>query len=123
MIEAIETGLDALGGIAGLGTLAYAIINMLLAQRRPSGQQIGAAQKILRTPYLVIASVIFIGLGYALWKPLPVLLAQPVSLVISVIGAIIFFPSLGLYIWGLSTLGKNFNASSGFGVRLNQSHQ
>jgi protein-S-isoprenylcysteine O-methyltransferase Ste14 len=38
-------------------------------------------------------------------------------------GVIIFLTGLVLYLWGLRTLGGNFNVASGFGVRLEQAHQ
>ena len=112
-----------LGALAGLGTLAYAIVNMLRAQWRPTGQQTGAARKVLRTPYLVIATILFVALGYWLWKPLPLQLPRMIQLSLALLGSIIMLPCLALYIWGLRTLGSNFNASSGFGVRLVRAHQ
>jgi len=121
--KAIEIGLPWLGAVSGLGTLAYAITSMLLAQRRPTGQQTGAARKVLRTPYLVIATILFIALAYWLWKPLPLHLSGMVQIFLTLLGAIIMLPNLALYVWGLRTLGSNFNASSGFGVRLVQAHQ
>lgn len=120
--ENIMLGLKWLGAIMGLGTLAYAIINMLLAQRRPTGQQTGAAQHVLRTPYLIGATFLFILAGVVFWKPLPINLPDVGELSITVLGGIIMLPSLGLYIWGMRTLGMNFNASSGFGVRLVEGH-
>jgi protein-S-isoprenylcysteine O-methyltransferase Ste14 len=115
--------LARVGAIAGLLTLIFAIVNMLLAQTRPSGQQSGAAAKILRTPYLVLATLLFLFLAYVFWKPLPMQLPEVVQLGLTLLGAILLFPSLGIYVWGLLTLGRNFNASSGFGVRLQQAHQ
>jgi protein-S-isoprenylcysteine O-methyltransferase Ste14 len=123
LIDTIESVLRWLGAIAGLGTLAYAIYNMLRAQSRPTGQQTGAAQKVLRSRYLTIATLLFVLLAYILWKPLPFQLPWLVRLILSLLGEGIFFLSLGLYLWGLLTLGVNFNASSGFGVRLHQAHQ
>jgi protein-S-isoprenylcysteine O-methyltransferase Ste14 len=78
---------------------------------------------VLRTRYLVIASILFVILGYISWKPLPFQLSRNLHLLITILGAVIFIPGLLLYIWGLHTLGQSFNASSGFGVRLQQSHQ
>jgi protein-S-isoprenylcysteine O-methyltransferase Ste14 len=115
--------LEWLGGIAGLLTLILAIVNMLLAQKRPSGQQSGSAAKILRTPYLVLATLAFLLLAYVFWKPLPWQLPEEVQLGLTLLGAILLFPSLGIYVWGWWTLGPNYNASSGFGVRLQQAHQ
>jgi protein-S-isoprenylcysteine O-methyltransferase Ste14 len=123
LIDTIEIDLLWLGAVAGLGTLAYALYNMLMAQSRPSGPQTGVAKQVLRTRYLIIATLMFVILGYLLWKPLPIHFSWPVRLMLLFVGGGIFFLSLGLYLWGLRTLGMNFNASSGFGVRLHQTHQ
>jgi protein-S-isoprenylcysteine O-methyltransferase Ste14 len=123
IIDIIEVYIHWLGAIAGMGTLAYAIYNMLRAQTRPTGQHTGVAPQILRSRYLVTATLFFLILDYILWKPLPIQLPSLVRLIVSLLGGVIFFLSLGLYLWGLSTLGENFNASSGFGVRLHKAHQ
>jgi protein-S-isoprenylcysteine O-methyltransferase Ste14 len=112
-----------MAAIAGLGTLAYAIYNMLLAQSRPSGFQSGSARKVLRRRYLLVATLVFLFVEFILWKPIPIRLPLGLQLVVSILGAMIFFASLALYLWGLRTLGENFNASSGFAVRLNQAHR
>ena len=122
-IEIIERVLQWLGAAAGLGTLAYANYHILLAQTRPVGHTTGAARQVLRSRYLVIATVIFVILGYLFWKPIPIQLPWTIRLVMLVAGGVVYFFSLGVYIWGLRTLGENFNASSGFGVRLQQDHQ
>ncbi len=123
MIAILTTALGILGALAGLGTLGYAIANMLLAQKRPTGLQTGAAGKVLRTPYLVVATIAFVALSAVIWRPLPFQLSSSLELAVMVLGLLILIPSLGLYVWGLRSLGRNFNASSGFGVRLNQAHQ
>lgn len=122
-IQSIENAFHWLGAIAGLGTFAFSVINMLLAQRHPTGQQTGSARMLLRAPVLAVATLIFVWLTYLFWKPLPFQLSAEVQLSMTILGGIILFPSLGLYLWGLRILGSNFNASSGFGVRLHQAHQ
>ncbi len=122
-IDDIVVILQWLGGVAGLVTLTYAIYNMLLAQTRPTGHTTGSATQVLRTPYLVAATIIFIALGYILWKPLPIQISWHARLVCILVGALVYFTCLVLYIWGLHTMGMNFNASSGFGVRLHKAHQ
>jgi protein-S-isoprenylcysteine O-methyltransferase Ste14 len=122
-IETLELVLKWLGAIAGLGTLFYSLYNMLLAQSRPTGITTGHAKQILRSPYLVIATILFVIAGYVLWIPLPFQLRWQMRLVTLLVGAVVFFSCLLIYIWGLRTLGVNFNASSGFGVRLHKSHQ
>ena len=53
LLTSLEVDLYWLCGIAGLGTLAYALYNMLLAQSRPVGHRTGSARQVLRTRYLV----------------------------------------------------------------------
>ncbi len=122
-VSSIEYYLKISGGMAGICSLLYAIYQMLRAQRRPKGLETGSARQLLRTPYLAVASVLFCGLAWLLWKPLPIELSWGLKFCLLLLGAALFFPSLLLYFWGMQTLGANFNASSGFGVRLQQTHQ
>lgn len=123
VVSTLEIDLHWLCGLAGLGTLIYAIYNMLLAQSRPTGHTTGSAHRLLRTRYLLVATLLFIILGVLLWRPLPLHLPWLLQLLLAILGAVIFIASLAFYLWGLRTLGVNFNASSGFGVRLHQSHR
>ena len=72
LLTSIEVDLYWLCGAAGLATLGYALYQMLIAQSRPAGQHTGAAHQVLRTRYLVIATLLFIFLGFILWRPLPI---------------------------------------------------
>lgn len=119
----LEISIQLLAGIAGILTLGYAIYQTLLAQKRPTGTTTGAATSVLCTPYLVIATIIFCFGSYIFWQPLPIQMHWAARIILMLVGAAVFFPSLALYLWGLRSLGVNFNASSGFGVRLIQSHQ
>lgn len=122
-LTSIEIIINYLGAFAGLGTLIYSIYKAVIAQSQPSGQQTGAARRILRTSHLLIASLLFFILAYILWRPLPIHLTRVLQLVATFLGAVIFIASVGLYLWGLLTLGENFNFASGFGVRLQQAHR
>jgi len=123
VLTSLEIDLRWLAGIAGLATLAYAIFNTFLSQSRPAVIYTGAARKLLRTPYLILATILFITLGIVLWKPLPFQLPLLLKLFVSILGVIVFFSGLVLYIWGRRTLGESFNVSTGFGVRLTQAHR
>jgi len=123
VLTSIEIDIQWLAAIAGLATLAYAIGRMVLAQKRPAGLHTGVAHQVLRTRYLLIATLLFIAFAILLWKPLPVQPPWWLRLALSVLGVLIFLPALGLYLWGLRTLGESFNASSGFGVRLQMAHR
>jgi protein-S-isoprenylcysteine O-methyltransferase Ste14 len=119
-LDQLELWLYRCAGTAGLLTLLIALLGLGRAARRPAGYQSGPAARWLRLPVLALATLIFLLLGYLLWKPLPLDLSPQARLALDLAGALIFFPALGLYLWGLATLGGMFTASSGFGVRLPQ---
>ncbi len=122
-LNSLESLIQWIGAVAGVVTLAYALINMLIAQRRSTRNLRGPAGWILRTPTLILASVLFLGIEYILWKPIPLQLEMGWRVLFLVAGSGVYFASLSLYLWGMHTLGLNFNASSGFGVRLVETHQ
>jgi protein-S-isoprenylcysteine O-methyltransferase Ste14 len=123
LIDKFITFLQILGAIAGLSTLVYLLYKMLHAQAQPADLYSGVAREVLRSRYLVVATLIFIFLCYLFWHPFPVGFSRLQLLFLSASGGIILFPSLALYIWGLVTLGENFNVSSGFGVRLQKTRR
>ena len=116
----LEHWLYCLGGIAASVVLLVAILGFRRSAHRPAGYQSGSAVRWLSFPILFLATLIFLLLGYLLWKPLPLDPKPTVRLALDLAGALIFFPALALYLWGLTTLGEMFTASSGFGVRLPQ---
>jgi protein-S-isoprenylcysteine O-methyltransferase Ste14 len=121
--DKFELVIRTLGAIAGIGTFAFIIFSIIMAQSRPTGITTGAAKKVLKTSNLIIATVIFCGVAYLLWKPVPIQLTWELKLIFTLAGGGIYFGSLLLYLWGLRTLGSNFNASTGLGVRLLKNHQ
>ena len=119
-LDQVEFWLYRLGGVAAFLVLLIALLGFRRAVRRPTGYQSGPAARWLRFPLLALATLIFLLLGFLLWKPLPFELSPQFRLALDLAGALIFFPALALYLWGLVTLGDMFTASSGFGVRLPQ---
>ncbi len=122
-MDIINSIMNWLGAVVGLGTLARAIFGMLRAQSTISSLETGAARRVLRTPYLVIATVLFLLVSYMLWKPLPIMPGRLAGFLLSLIGFLILLSGCGLYLWGMYALGASFNASTGFGVRLNVGHR
>jgi protein-S-isoprenylcysteine O-methyltransferase Ste14 len=122
VLETVERWLGLVGGVAGLVTLGVAVWGMRRSLARPSGLETGAARRVLRWPILLVATVAFIGLGVSLWKPLPLTLSPTARLIALIAGSLLYFPALGLYLWGLAALGTMFAPSSGFGVRLHADH-
>lgn len=113
-----ELWLYRLGGAAACLTLLIALLGLWRASRRPAGYQRGLAARWLRFPVLAIVTLIVLLLCYLLWKPLPLDLSPQSRLALDLAGALLLFPALALYLWGLVTLGEMYTASSGFGVRL-----
>jgi protein-S-isoprenylcysteine O-methyltransferase Ste14 len=118
ILQSLEIWIGRVGAVAGFGTLAAALWGMWRGARRPVGREEGIAHRFLRWPVLFVATGLYIGLGVLLWRPLPIRLGEPARLVALVLGSLLYFPALALYLWGLRTLGVMFSPSSGFGVRL-----
>ncbi len=122
-MNGLELWLGRIGGLAGLATLAVAIWHMLRSVHRPAGRQIGAGARLLRAPILALATLLFMAGMAWLWRPLPLTLSAAVRIASLALGALLYFPALGLYLWRLRTLGVMFAPSSGFGVRLHAGHR
>ena len=120
---ALELWLGRIGGLAGLATLALAVWHVLASVGRPAGRQIGPGARFLRAPILALATLLFSAGMVWLWQPLPLALPDAARIACLALGALLYFPALGLYLWGLRTLGAMFAPSSGFGVRLHAEQQ
>jgi protein-S-isoprenylcysteine O-methyltransferase Ste14 len=83
----------------------------------------GLASKLLRSIFFyIVTSVLYFGLCYLLWIPLPILQnnPQPITLIP---GSLLFFSGLGLILWGRLTLGSHYNVSTSQGASLYLDHQ
>ena len=108
------------GAVGGILTLAAALLGLFRGLSRPPGRETGLAHRFIRWPFLVIATVCYVGLCVVLWRPLPPRLTPATRLAALGLGGALYFPGLALYLWAMRTLGEGFIASSGFGVRLVQ---
>lgn len=122
-LNAIELWLGRCSGVAGIATLALAIWHILANVSRPAGRQSGPGARFLRVPLLILATLLFAAAMAWLWRPLPLALPAVVRRTRLALGALVDFPSLGIYLWGLRTLGTMFGPSIGFGVRLQAGHR
>jgi protein-S-isoprenylcysteine O-methyltransferase Ste14 len=122
-LPSLELWLNRLGALAGFTTLAIALWGLFRGQTRAAGRETGIAHRYLRWPYLLIATILYVAVCILLWRPLPVVLSWPARLVALILGVLLYFSALTLYLWGMWTLGEMFDASSGFGVRLRAGHR
>jgi protein-S-isoprenylcysteine O-methyltransferase Ste14 len=122
-LDVVEVWIGRIGGLAAAVTLAAALRGLQAASRRPSGRQEGAARQVLRWPLQWLATLAFVGLGIVLWRPLPWQPSAVARVAALMAGALLFFGGMALYVWGMRTLGQEFDGASGFGVRLRAGHR
>jgi len=120
--QTIEAWIAGLGALAGLATLAYAILATFRSLRQPSGREEPGARLALRAPVLLVATALFIAAGVLLWRPLPIQPPPWLRFLMLSVAAPLFFGGLALYLWGMRSLGRMFGPSSDFGVRLHAKH-
>ena len=123
LLDTTEQWLRSLGAVAGLATLATALVAMFKSLRQPAGREERGARFALRIPVLLLATILFFGVGALLWRPLPLHVPSWLRVILLSVGGLLFFGGLVLYLWGLRSLGQMFGPSSGFGVRLHASHR
>jgi len=81
------------------------------------------ATHLLHWPMMLVLTIIYVAVGILLWRPLPHALSARTQLGSLMVGSLLYFPSIVLYLWGYRTLGRMFGISSGFGAVLYQDHK
>jgi protein-S-isoprenylcysteine O-methyltransferase Ste14 len=103
--------------------LIAALAGIARGLRRPRGRTTGLAGEVLRLPAYLLIAVLFFGTGFLLWRPLPLTLSTLARVVALVLGALLCFPGLALYLWARLTLGAMYNVSSSMGAQLYADHR
>jgi protein-S-isoprenylcysteine O-methyltransferase Ste14 len=108
-------------GILALSVLAFILWSLVRQARHPVGAGVGKRLDWLHSPlFYFAASVIFFGLCFVLWIPLPVLsFAEEIAIA----GALLCFPGLAFVLWGRLALGSMYFVSTGFGAQLFAGHR
>ena len=124
MLDDIGVVIHWVGAAGAIGTATAAVIRIWREQPRTSGRTSGRGASLLtRRRYTVIVTIIYVAAMVLLWKPIPVPLSPTTRFTLDVLGAVILFPSLATYLWGMRTLGTMFGSSSAFGARLYTGHR
>ncbi|MBM4467890.1 MAG: isoprenylcysteine carboxylmethyltransferase family protein [Chloroflexi bacterium] len=119
----IEWWVREVGAGSALVCLLAALAGMARGLRRPRGRTTGLARKVLRLPAYLLISVLFFSPCFLLWRPLPLMLSAAARAVALILGALLFFPGLALYLWARLTLGEMYNVSSSMGAQLYADHR
>ena len=122
-LDIVEWWVRWAGAVAALVCMIAALAGMARGLRRPQGRTTGLARKVLRLPGYLLISVLFFGLCFLLWRPLPLALTAPARIVALALGALLLFPGLALYLWARLILGKMYYVSSSMGAQLYADHR
>lgn len=113
---------------AGLGFVVFVSVvcqGLAASARRPKGRASGPATKglhWLRASYLPMSAFALIALS-KLWRPLPLPLSPAARLATTLLGALLFFSGLALFLWGRRTMGDMYDLSSSLGAELYADHR
>ena len=122
MLSTIECWIKLLATLAGIAVILIPLFGFRRAQAHARGRSSGTAARLLRWPVMLVQTALFVAIGIALWRPLPIVLSPTLLIRVLVIGSLLYFPGIALYLWGYRTLGHMFGISSGFGATLYQNH-
>lgn len=122
MLPTIERWLRLLTTLTGIAVILIPLLGFRREQVRLRGRSSGATASLLRWPVMLAVTLGYVVVGIALWRPLPVVFSPGILLSILVVGSLLYFPGIALYLWGYWTLGRMFGISSGFGATLFQDH-
>ncbi len=120
----VERGVGWTAGLFTVAALVVIFIGVAQALRRPAGLSIGRLSGLIRSPWFhLFASLFFFGLGWLLWRPVFILASPALRILALNLGALLYFPGVGLVLWGRLVLGKQYFVSSGLGAQLFEGHQ
>jgi protein-S-isoprenylcysteine O-methyltransferase Ste14 len=118
----IEASIRALAVVVGILALIAPILVLSRVPRKTTADAVGREAGSSRVWRDLVSTAGLVLIGVILWRPVPLVLSEPLGLGVSVLGALMYFPAVGLYLWGLSTLGKVFRTSPVFGASLPTDH-
>ena len=122
-LDLLERVVQWAGAAALAAFLASVFVGMARALRRPRGRATGLGEKALRWPVYLLIGVPFFGLAFFLWQPLPLVLSPALHALALALGTLLYFPGLGLALWGRLALGEMYNVSMAVGVQLSAGHR
>lgn len=119
----VERSVRWASAIAALAMTGVVLLGILEGLKRPKGRTVGRGYRAIPLPVYVVIGAIYLAACVVLWRPfLPrqSRLARGVALAV---GALLYFPGIGLVLWGRQALGEMYNVSSAFGAELFVDHR
>lgn len=115
----IESIIRWLGGLLAYTLLGVVVYGILRGTRRQPGRITGQMGGYLRSPiFYLITTVLYFGVCYLGWIPLPLDIPVQLQFGALVFGSILYFPGMVFALWGRLALGESYFVSTGFGAQL-----
>ena len=122
-MSALEKWVRRAGVLAGIAAILVPVLSYRRADRQPRGRKTKGAAPRLTWPQMAGATAVYIGGGFLLWRPIPLRLSRSQRLASLLAGSVLYFPGVGLYLWGYTSLGRLFSPSSSRGAELYSDHR
>jgi protein-S-isoprenylcysteine O-methyltransferase Ste14 len=114
----LENIIKWLGGLLAFSALGIILYSIWLGTKRQAGRTTGSTS-VLRSPvFYFIASLIFLGISWLGWIPLPISFSLPIRTTLFILGCLLYFPGLIFLLWSRLELGKNYFVSTSMGAQL-----
>jgi protein-S-isoprenylcysteine O-methyltransferase Ste14 len=122
-LERVEIIIRWIGGLLAYVTLAMLLFGIWRGTRRRAGRTTGHSAVWLRSAWFYfISSLLFFGICYLGWIPLPLMVSTQARLWMLILGSLLYFPGMSLALWARLALGKDYFVSTSFGAQLFAEH-
>jgi protein-S-isoprenylcysteine O-methyltransferase Ste14 len=108
--------------ILGVIVLIVPLRLVMRQSRRPKGRATGKAAGTRNWFGVLLITICLVAVGFLFWKPIPLPVSDSMMQLITLIGAVFYFPGVALYMWGLAFLRTQFGVSGLLGAELYQGH-
>ncbi|MGE5248677.1 MAG: methyltransferase family protein [Bacteroidota bacterium] len=118
-IASLESAVLWAGALLAYTTLGVLLYGIWRGLQREAGRTTGQGAALVRSVWFYLfSSALFFGVCYLAWKPVPVTISPGRRLWTLAAGSLLYFPGIGLTLWGRLALGKDYFVSTGFGAQL-----
>ena len=118
-----ENLVQILAKIMGVLALSASSVSAVLLSRRARGRSSGKGATSRNGSGVLIMTIGFVAMGILLWKPVPLRVPDWLLFSLTVLGTLLYFCGIGLYLWGLGTMRSQFAVSGLFGAELYKGHK
>lgn len=119
----MQSAIKKTGIVVGFITILVPLLTYRKTSRRSRGRKSSSEGSPITWTQMLAATILYLGGGIALWRPIPLLLSKGKRLFTMLVGCGLYFPGVSLYLWGHRYLGEQFSPSNTSGASLFQDHR